>query len=116
MTFFFPEDGLDRVSPEETHITTLQTEPYPDGDRVRVQLEVTPFTKRPHIEVTLTDVQGFEVASASIVEPMGWRLEFTLHLRGARNGPFTLAAHLFYPDGPEAGPVTRTFDVTPPSD
>lgn len=116
MSFFFPEDGLQRVAPEETRVTTLQADPYPDGDRVRVQLELTPFAKRPHIEVTLTDVQGLEVASASIVEPMTWRLEFTLHLRGARSGPFTLAARLFYPDGPHAEPVTSTFEVAPSSD
>ena len=114
MSFFFPEDGLHRVPPEKTRITTLETEPYPDGDRVRVQLETTPFTTRPHIEVTLTDDQGVEVASASIVEPMSWRLEFTLHLRGAGRGPFTLTAHLFYPDGPDAEAVTRTFEVAPP--
>jgi hypothetical protein len=115
VSFFFPEDGLERASPEKTRITTVETEPYPDGDRVRVQLEMTPFATRPHIDVALTDVQGIEVASASIVEPMSWRLEFTLHLRGARNGPFTLTAHLFYPDGPDAEPVTRTFEVAPPS-
>ena len=116
MSFFFPEDGLERVSPEKTHITSIQAEPYPDGDRVRVQLEITPFLTRPHIEVTLTDVQGEEVASASIVEPMGWRLEFTLHLRGATNGPFTLAARLFFPDGPTAEPVTTTFEAARPGD
>ena len=115
VSFFFPEDGLQRVSPEKTHITALETELYPDGDRVRVQLATTPFTTRPHIEVTLTDSQGAEVASASIVEPMGWRLEFTLHLRGARNGPFRITAHLFYPDGPDTEPVTRTFEVLPPA-
>jgi hypothetical protein len=114
VSFFFPEDGLQRVSPEKTHITRLEPEPYPDGDRVRVQLETTPFTTRPHIEVTLTDGQGVEVASASIVEPMSWRLEFTLHLRGAKNGPFTIAAHLFYPDGPDSEPVIRTFGVARP--
>ena len=116
MSFFFPEDGLERVSPEKTRITTIQTEPYAEGDRVRVQLEITPFTTRPHIDVTLTDVRGSEVASASIVEPMNWRLEFTLHLRGAKNGPFTLTARLFYPDGPHAEPVTSTFEAAPPGD
>jgi hypothetical protein len=116
VSFFFPEDGLERCSPENTHITTIQTEPYPDGDRVRVKLEITPFLTRPHIDVTLTDAQGEEVASASIVEPMGWRLEFTLHLRGARNGPFVLTARLFFPDGPAAEPVTTNFEVPPPAD
>ena len=56
-------------------------------------------------------MHGDEVASASIVEPMTWQLEFTLHLRGATGSPFTLEAHLFYPDGPEAESVAKVFEV-----
>jgi hypothetical protein len=115
MDFFFPEDGLQRMTPEETHITSLSAEPYPDQERVRVDIEITPFQTRPYIEVLLTDAKGGEVASASIVEPMGWKLEFTLHLRGASNGPFKIEARLFYPDGPQADAVTRFFDLTSPS-
>ncbi len=111
MDFFFAEDGLQRATPAETHITSLHAEPYPDGERVRVDLEMTPFQTRPHIEVVLSDAAGDEVATASIVEPMGWKLEFTLHLRGARNGPFKIEARLYYPDGPEASPVSSAFDI-----
>ncbi len=111
MDFFFPEDGLQRLSPAETHITSLRAEPYPDGQRVRVDLEITPFQTRPHIEVTLSDADGTEVAAASIVEPMAWKLEFTMHLRGASKSPFKLEARLYYPDGPQAAPVTTVFEV-----
>lgn len=112
MDFFFPEDDLQRMTPEETHITSLSAEPYPDGERIRVNIEMTPFQTRPYIEVTLTDVKGNEVATASIVEPMGWKLEFTLHLRGAKGSPFKIEARLFYPDGPQDKPVAQTFDVS----
>ncbi len=114
MSFFFPEDDLQRMTPEETHITSLTAEPYPDGERVRVNIEITPFEKRPYIEVAVTDASGEEVATASIVEPMGWKLEFTMHLRGARSSPFRIEARLFYPDGPQAEPVAQTFDVSSP--
>lgn len=113
MDFFFPEDNLQRATPEETHITTLTAEPYPDGERVRVNIEMTPFQMRPYLEVALTDSNEVEIASASIVEPMSWKLEFTMHLRGANANPFKLEAKLFYPDGPQAEPVTRTFEVFP---
>lgn len=113
MDFFFPEDNLQRATPAETRITSLTAEPYPDGQRVRVDIEITPFQTRPYIEVMLTDANGDEVAAASIVEPMTWKLEFTMHLRGATAGPFTLEAKLFYPDGPQAAPVTHTFEVAP---
>ncbi len=113
MDFFFAEDGLQRATPAETHITSLRAEPYPDAERIRVDLEITPFQTRPHIEVTLTDAAGREVATASIVEPMAYKLEITLHLRGAKDGPFTLEASLYYPDGPHASPVTTAFDISP---
>jgi hypothetical protein len=113
MDFFFPEDNLQRATPEETHITSLTAEPYPDGERVRVNIEMTPFQMRPYLEVALTDSNDIEIASASIVEPMSWKLEFTMHLRGANANPFKLEAKLFYPDGPQAKPVTQTFEVFP---
>jgi hypothetical protein len=113
MDFFFPEDNLQRATPEETRITSLTAEPYPDGERVRVDIEMTPFQKRPYLEVAMTDSNGIEIATASIVEPMSWKLEFTMHLRGANANPFTLEARLFYPDGPEAKAVIQTFTVHP---
>ena len=114
MDFFFPEDNQQRMTPEETRILVLNAEPYPDGYRLRVNIEITPYQKRPHIEVMLSDADGEEIASTSIVEPMSWKLEFTMHIRGELNNPYTLEAKLFYPDGPAAEPQTFTFDVKPP--
>ena len=117
MDFFFPEDNLARMVPEETHITALSAEAWPDGRRLRVNLEVTPFQKRPYIEVTLNDANGDEIASTSIVEPLSWKLEFTMHIRGELNNPYTLNARLYYPDdGPSDQPRQFSFDVTPPQD
>jgi hypothetical protein len=114
MDFFFPEDNLNRMVPEETEITSLSAEPYPDGYRLRVNIQVTPFQKRPHIEVLLTDANNDEVASTTIVEPMSWKLEFTMHIRGELFNPYTIEARLYYPDGPAKEPKTFTFDVKPP--
>jgi hypothetical protein len=114
MDMFFPEDHLNRATPEETRITSLSAEPYSDGYRLHVNIETTPFQKRPHIDVVLTDVHGDEVASTTIVEPLNWKMEFTMHIRGELNNPYTLAAKLFYPGGPAAEPQTFTFDVKPP--
>jgi len=114
MDFFFPDQNpdLQRLPPEQVRIESLSAEPYPDGERIRVNLDITPFLERPRIEVLLTDADGEEVASASFIEPMSWKLEFTLHMRGAqKNGDFKLNALLFYPDGPQAEPVEVTFNI-----
>ncbi len=112
MEFFLPEDNLTRATPEETKIASLSAQPYPDGRRLRVNIEVTPFQKRPYIEVHLNDSNGDEVASTNIVEPMSWKLELTLHIRGEIANPYTLHARLYYPDGPSAEPISTSFDVT----
>jgi hypothetical protein len=114
MDFFFPEDNLTRAVPEETKINSLSAQPYPDGRRLRVNLEVTPFQKRPYIEIVLSNANGDEVSSTSIVEPMSWKLEFTMHIRGDLHNPYTLSAKLYYPDGPSNDPLVYSFDVEPP--
>ena len=115
MDFFFPEDGLARAVPEETKLNSLTAQPYPDGYRLRVNIEITPFQKRPYIEVILNDSTGSEVASTSIVEPLSWKLEFTMHIRGEElHNPYTLNARLYYPDGPSQESLTFSFDVEPP--
>jgi len=115
MDFFFPEDNLNRATPEETRITSLSAEPYPDGYRLHIHVEMTPFQQRPHIEVVITDANGDEIASSMIVEPLNWKIEFTMHVRGELNNPYTLEAKLFYPGGPTAEPQIFTFDIKPPA-
>lgn len=113
MEFFFPDDNLERTSPEETEILSLNAEPYEDGRRVRVNIEMSPFEKRPHLEVTLTDSHGQILSTASFVEPMAWKLEFTLHIRTQpKDEELTLETRLFYPDdGPESDPKYVTFTL-----
>jgi len=113
MDFFFPDDLTPRAAPAETRITSLRAEPYPDRGRVRVNLEITPFQARPHVDVTLLDSDGEEVAATSLVEPMTWKLEFTLHVRGKTDpaGDYRLEARLYYPDGPAAEPVSIEFTI-----
>lgn len=117
MDVFFPEDHLVRATPEETRIASLNAEAWPDGRRVRVNLEITPFQKRPYIEVTLNNADGDEVATTSIVEPLGWKLEFTMHIRGELRNPYTVNARLYYPDGgPSDEPRQFTFEAHPQPD
>lgn len=106
-----------RATPEETSILSMGAKPYSDGYRLRVHIEITPFQKQPYVEILLINAEGEEVASTNIIEPMGWKLEFTMHLREEElKNPYTLQATLYYPDGPSKEPQTFSFNVEPPSD
>jgi len=100
MDIFFQEPSAVPLPPSEVRIKDLRAEPWPDGQRVRVFLEITPFQKRPNGELVIVNAQGEEVASIDIIEAMSPRMEFTMHLRPLqRAGVYTLTATVFYPRG-----------------
>lgn len=97
MEIFFHDPDDVPLPPEEVRIRTFQAEPYPDGRRVRVRLELTPFQVRPNAEIQITDAAGEEIAGLSVIETVDPRLEFTVHLRvPAVNPPFTVTGVVFY--------------------
>jgi hypothetical protein len=100
MDFFNIDPNLIRLSPVETRILALAADPYPDGRRIRIHVEITPFLQPPTIELTLTDCQGNEAGSTSIVEPPGWLHELTMHIKEPLPTPteYHLTARLIYPD------------------
>ncbi len=107
MDAFFLDPNVERFPPEAIRLLDLHAEPYPDGQRIRIGFELTPFQKRPNLELTLTDSHGQACGSASIVEPMGWKLELTLHIRPStllppvaplRAAKYQLTTLLSYPD------------------
>jgi hypothetical protein len=120
MDAFFLDPNVERLPPEATRLLDLRAEPYPDGRRVRVGLELTPFQKRPDIELTLTDPDGQTAATASVIEPMGWKLELTLHVRPStslpavaplRTGAYQLTAILSYPGLDEVDRRTVSIEI-----
>jgi hypothetical protein len=97
MDIFFHDPSDVPLPPDEVRIRSFQAAVWPDNRRVRIKLELTPFQRRPHGEVTIKDQDGGEVASFSIVEAITPRLDFTVHLRSGRtSGRFTASAVIFY--------------------
>jgi hypothetical protein len=118
LEFFFPElnaeNGIIPLPPEEMRILELKAEPVQDSGpaRLRVYIDVTAFQQRPYLEVTLCDVQGEEIASASIIEPMSRKNVFTMHIRGSQlTGEFSLSARLFYPEKPDSDTRKINFEI-----
>ena len=111
--FFFDSSEAIPLPPEDVRLINFTAQPYPDGKRVRVMAEATPFQVRPWIEITMSDADGDEVAYANIVEPMNYKVEITMHIRRADpRGKYSLAARLFYPEKPDNDKKTIEFEVT----
>lgn len=113
--FFFPDlDEINdsKVPPEEVRIIELGASPYDDRKRVRINLEVTPFQVRPHLDMVILDPNGEEAATASIIEPIAWKQEFTVHLRTEpQDGEYQLIMRLFYPPRDEEDPKLFRLDI-----
>jgi hypothetical protein len=118
MEFFLNDPNIVRYPPAEIHLLDLRADSDPDNKHLWVTLELTPFQQRPDIEIDLADSDGIKVASASIIEPLGWKLELNLHIRktGPANGKYTLAASLSYPELGEIDRRSLTIEIPVPTE
>ncbi|MDP2994584.1 MAG: hypothetical protein Q8N46_05625 [Anaerolineales bacterium] len=118
MEFFLTDPDIERLPPADTRLLDLRAEPYPDGKRLRVALDLTPFQQKPYLELTLPDSAGEVVAATSIVEPVAWRLELTLHILkpGATAGEvYKLTVILSFPDLGEIDRRDLTVEIPFPT-
>jgi hypothetical protein len=113
MDMFLNDMNEVRFPPEEVRLRELQATPKLDGSRVKIFLELTPFMKRPNVEVTITASSGKEVAHISILETMLRKLEFTMHLRETKPGnEYIIDCIVYYQRLPE--PSDDPMDVPLP--
>lgn len=83
---------------DQVKITGVKATPYPDGQRVNVAVEITPFRERPNLDIIIRDKDNQRVANAAAIAIMNFRVDFNLHLRGVENpaGDYTVSAQLYY--------------------
>lgn len=100
MSFFNIDPSIKRFPPEKVHFRSLVGSLDPEGKKVRVQLELTPFQKSPFIELTISDSEKNELSTSTIVEPVFWKQELTMHLRSdpPAGSSLKLIARVYYPD------------------
>ncbi len=98
-TFYQPDPNDPPVPPDQVRVRSVKVTPRPDGKRVLVEVELTPFEKRPHVEIALLDPQERVVASLSVVEPVLPVLEFTLHIKTPQwDAPYRVRISVQYPE------------------
>jgi hypothetical protein len=103
MDIFFQDPNEVPLPPDEVRIRKIFAEPWSDGHRVRVYLEVDPFQHRPSAELLIFNGQGEEVAQTNIVEAFTRKIELNMHLRESNPaGKYTLKTFLYYLQEPDA--------------
>ena len=109
MDIFFQDPSDIPLPPDEIQIRELRAEPYPDGRRVRIYLEITPFQQRPNCEISVTDEHGEVVASLSIIESIDAKMDFTVHLKGEQpSGKFTVTSDIYYFEDDQSEDVSNS--------
>jgi hypothetical protein len=101
---------------DKIKIERLETTPYPDGWRLRIIIDVTPFQERPNLEIRVTTAEGRLVSELSVIETMHRHMEFTVHIRGLSSpvGQYVTAVDLYYENlQPPQDHREITFKVEP---
>ena len=97
--------------PEEVKVRSLDIEPYPDGRRLRVSMELTPFLEPPDLAIRVLDEQGGEAADVSIISAQQTRLSLTVHLRSRElEGDYTVEAVIMYEDLGQVNRIERVIE------
>ena len=83
---------------EAVRILSARAAPYPDRQRLRVAVELTPFLERPNLLLLVHNEDDELIGEASVIATMHAAMEFTLHLRhrGEPAGAHSLTVELFY--------------------
>jgi hypothetical protein len=103
MNPFFQDPNEIRLPPEQVRLVDMQVFPISQTGRVKINLKLTPFQKKPCLDVTITAADGKEAAHTSILEAMLPELEFTMHLRQLHPGSeYAVDAIVYYQKLPDA--------------
>jgi hypothetical protein len=117
MEIFFEDPDDMPVGREQVKIREFNAEPYPDGRRIRIYLEVSPFQFKPDAEIALVNAIGEIVASASVIETVNPKMDMTLHAPvEIRGGEYSLHAVVQYRielplEHPDQEDQPREFEV-----
>ena len=91
--------------------TKVAVKPYPDGRRMKLNFALTPFEERPSVDMAVTNAEGRQVASLSLIEAMDTEFDFTVHLRGPEpRGEHQMHLTLFYLESDEPDAARQVVD------
>ena len=82
---------------EDVRILRARTEVAPEGRRVAVDLELTPFIERPTIELRLINDRGEAAGLSNVIETLDRTLRMVMHMRDKQPAEkYRLTARIYY--------------------
>ncbi len=94
---FFDDPQHIRRPREEVRLNQIGLHVHPDGRRVSVGFEITPFQERPSLEVAVRDRQGRVVGTLTVIEALQSSFHLTMHLRDPEPGAvYDVEAIVYY--------------------
>jgi hypothetical protein len=99
-------------SPNEVKIREFNLSAYPDGRRLRVFLELTPFQDAPDLSLEVLDEENEQVADLDIIAAQQNKLGLTVHLRGPEpRGLFTFRVSVHYEELGQVHQIERKIEL-----
>lgn len=112
---FISDPNLIPKPRHEIRIESLKLSPYPDGRRIRIEIEITPFgpADRPNLEIEARRPDESEAGFVSVVETMQRAISLTMHLQqpGSTAGQYRFTARLFFEPGAIQHSIESTVDL-----
>jgi hypothetical protein len=101
--------------PEDVRFVRVTAEPYADGRRIKLTYELTPFQKRPNLEIRLEDELGTEQGSITIIETMDSKFTLTAHIRSEvpAEGRLQVRSVLGYEEHPAVDQAVTPVEPAP---
>ncbi|GAB4157817.1 MAG: hypothetical protein Fur0021_27090 [Candidatus Promineifilaceae bacterium] len=94
---FFDDPAQMRKSREDVRINQIGLHLYPDGRRVAVGFDLTPFLERPSLEVVVTNAAGEVAGILNVIEALQPNFHLTMHLRDREPAsPYTVQVMAYY--------------------
>ncbi len=108
MQIQFFDDPLETPkSREDVRLNELGLYVYPDGRRVAVGFDLTPFLEKPCIEVRVVNERGEPAGWLNVIETIETNFSLTMHLRDKEPAQrYEVTAVVYY-----ATPETERMDV-----
>src|SRR5262245_25710270 len=100
---------------EQIAIQSLKVIPLADGHRIRVEIQITPFSPqdRLNLQVVTRLADGSEVASMEVVATLQSSLRLTVHLQqpGSTDGSYIIEARLYFDPAEVQHSATTSFTL-----